>query len=206
MQLKAKFRREVVEDLLDIKIFSTMNILLKQRLKDLVAELQEVEYNYKLSGEKITMQEAYIKETNSNKDSIIESKQNDYHSNSVSLDEKINDKKVLEETQKTLFESVKDQINVESKDVKLKDIRSTLIEKKKEKDRMIKFLSENEDCPACEQHIDKDFKNKMIDIKKDESNDILDGLYKMESELDKTKRSEERRVGKECKSRWSPSN
>jgi DNA repair exonuclease SbcCD ATPase subunit len=187
MQLKAKFRREVVEDLLDIKIFSTMNILLKQRLKDLVAELQEVEYNYKLSGEKITMQEAYIKETNSNKDSIIESKQNDYHSNSVSLDEKINDKKVLEETQKTLFESVKDQINVESKDVKLKDIRSTLIEKKKEKDRMIKFLSENEDCPACEQHIDKDFKNKMIDIKKDESNDILDGLYKMESELDKTK-------------------
>ena len=187
MQLKAKFRREVVEDLLDIKIFSTMNILLKQRLKDLVAELQEVEYNYKLSGEKITMQEAYIKETNSNKGSIIESKQNDYHSNSVSLDEKINDKKVLEETQKTLFESVKDQINVESKDVKLKDIRSTLIEKKKEKDTMIKFLSENEDCPACEQHIDKDFKNKMIDIKKVESNDILDGLYKMESELDKTK-------------------
>ena len=187
MQLKAKFRREVVEDLLDIKIFSTMNILLKQRLKDLVAELQEVEYNYKLSGEKITMQEAYIKETNSNKDSIIESKQNDYHSNSVSLNEKINDKKVLEENQKTLFESITDKINVESKDVKLKDIRSTRIEKKKEKDTMIKFLSENEDCPACEQHIDKNFKNKMIDIKKVESNDILDGLYKMESELDKTK-------------------
>ncbi len=31
---------------------------------------------------------------------------------------------------------------------------------------MIKFLSENEDCPACEQHIDKDFKDKMIDIKR----------------------------------------
>ena len=80
----------------------------------------------------------------------------------------INDKKSLEENQKGLFESVTDQINVESKDVKLKDIRSTLIEKKKEKDTMIKFLSENEDCPACEQHIDKDFKDKMIDIKKDE--------------------------------------
>ena len=187
MQLKARFRREVVEDLLDIKIFSMMNMLLKQRLKDLVIELQEVEYNYKLSNEKITMQEAYIKETNSNKGSIIESKQNDYHSNSVSLDKKVNDKKLLEENQKALFESVTDQINIESKDVKLKDIRSTLIEKKKEKDTMIKFLSENEDCPACEQHIDKDFKNKMIDIKKVESNDILDGLYKMESELDKTK-------------------
>ena len=187
MQLKARFRREVVEDLLDIKIFSTMNMLLKQRLKDLVTELQEVEYNYKLSSEKITMQEAYIKETNSNKGSIIESKQNDYHSNSIMLDEKVNGKKTLEENQKTLFKSVTDQINVESKGTKLKDLQSTLIEKKKEKDRMIKFLSENEDCPACEQHIDKDFKDKMIDIKKDESNDILDGLYKMESELDKTK-------------------
>ena len=187
MQLKARFRREVVEDLLDIKIFSMMNMLLKQRLKDLVIELQEVEYNYKLSSEKITMQESYIKDIKNNAGVIIGSKQNDYHSNSVSLDEKINDKKVLEENQKTLFESVTDQINVESKDVKLKDIRSTLIEKKKEKDTMIKFLSENEDCPACEQHIDKDFKDKMIDIKKVESNDILDGLYKMESELDKTK-------------------
>ena len=186
MQLKARFRREVVEDLLDIKIFSLMNMLLKQRLKDLVIELQEVEYNYKLSGEKITMQESYIENIKNNAGIIIKEKQKSYEDNFKKLDEKVNNKKTLEETQKTLFESVTDQINIESKDVKLKDLRSTLIEKKKEKDRMIKFLSENEDCPACEQHIDKDFKNKMIDIKKDESNDILDGLYKMESELDKT--------------------
>ena len=185
MQLKARFRREVVEDLLDIKIFSTMNMLLKQRLKDLVTELQEVEYNYKLSSEKITMQESYIENIKNNAGVIIESKQNDYHSNSIMLDEKVNNKKTLEENQKLLFQSVTDQINVESKDTKLKDIRSTLIEKKKEKDRMIKFLSENEDCPACEQHIDKDFKDKMIDIKKDESNNVLDGLTKMDYELDK---------------------
>jgi len=186
MQLKARFRREVVEDLLDIKIFSMMNMLLKQRLKDLVIELQEVEYNYKLSSEKITMQESYIKDIKNNAGVIIKEKQSNYDNNFIELNKKINNKKELEKTQKGLFESVTDQINVESKDVKLKDLRSTLIEKKKEKDRMIKFLSENEDCPACEQHIDKDFKDKMIDIKKDESNNILDGLYKMESELDKT--------------------
>ncbi len=186
MQLKARFRREVVEDLLDIKIFSTMNMILKQRLKDLVVELQEVDYNYKLCNEKITMQETYIKDIKNNAGVIIKEKQSNYDNNFIELNKKINNKKELEKTQKGLFESVTDQINVESKDVKLKDLRSTLIEKKKEKDRMIKFLSENEDCPACEQHIDKDFKDKMIDIKKDESNNILDGLYKMESELDKT--------------------
>ena len=187
MQLKARFRREVVEDLLDIKIFSTMNLLLKQRLKDLVTELQEVEYNYKLCGEKITMQSTHIENIKNNADLIIKEKQSNYENNSVELDKKVNNKKSLEENQKGLFTSVEDQINIESKDVKLKDLRSTLTEKQKEKDRMIKFLSENEDCPACEQHIDKEFKSQMISAKETEKKEIVDGLTKMEEELDKTK-------------------
>ena len=187
MQLKARFRREVVEDLLDIKIFSTMNLLLKQRLKDLVTELQEVEYNYKLCGEKITMQSTHIENIKNNADLIIKEKQSNYESNSIELDKKVNNKKLLEENQKGLFTSVEDQIKIESKDVKLKDLRSTLTEKQKEKDRMIKFLSENEDCPACEQHIDKEFKSQMISAKETEKKEIVDGLTKMEEELDKTK-------------------
>ena len=186
MQLKAKFRREVVEDLLDIKIFSMMNMILKQRLKDLVIELQEVEYNYKLSGEKITMQKTYIEDIKNNAGVIIESKQNDYHSNSIMLDEKVNNKKTLEETQKTLFESVEDQINIESKDVKLKDLRSTLIEKQKEKDKMIAFFEKHDDCPVCTQDIPKDFKSEMIVTKETEKKEIVDGLIKMEKEIDKT--------------------
>ena len=187
MQLKARFRREVVEDLLDIKIFSTMNVLLKQRLKDLVTELQEVEYNYKLCGEKITMQSTHIENIKNNADLIIKEKQSNYENNSIELDKKVNNKKSLEENQKGLFTSVEDQINIESKDVKLKDLRSTLTEKQKEKDRMIKFLSENEDCPACEQHIDTEFKSQMISTKETEKKEIVDGLTKMEDELNKTK-------------------
>ena len=186
MQLKAKFRREVVEDLLDIKIFSTMNLLLKQRLKDLVTELQEVEYNHKLCSEKITMQSTHIENIKNNADLIIKEKQSNYESNSIELDKKVNNKKSLEQKQKELFSSVEDQINIESKDVKLKDLRSTLTEKQKEKDRMIKFLSENEDCPACEQHIDKEFKSQMISAKETEKKEIVDGLTKMEEELNKT--------------------
>ena len=186
MQLKAKFRREVVEDLLDIKIFSMMNMILKQRLKDLVIELQEVEYNYKLSNEKITMQEAYIEDIKNNADIIIKEKQTNYDSNSIELGKKINDKKSLEENQKGLFESVTDQINVESKDVKLKDLRSTLVEKQKEKDKMIAFFEKHDDCPVCTQDIPKDFKSEMIVTKETEKKEIVDGLIKMEKEIDKT--------------------
>ena len=185
MQLKARFRREVVEDLLDIKIFSMMNMLLKQRLKDLVGELQEIEYEYKLSGEKIIMQEAYIEDIKKNKDVIVKEKESDYEHNTKQLDEKVNEKKYLEEVNKGLYESVTDQIDMESKDVKLKDLRSTLTEKLREKQKMINFLREHEDCPACEQHIDGEFKNQMILSKTSEAEVLNDGLIKMENELGK---------------------
>ena len=186
MQLKAKFRREVVEDLLDIKIFSTMNLLLKQRLKDLVTELQEVEYNHKLCSEKISMQSTHIENIKNNADLIIKEKQSNYESNSIELDKKVNNKKLLEENQKGLFTSVEDQIKIESKDVKLKDLRSTLTEKQKEKDRMIAFFEKHNDCPVCTQDIPKDFKSQMITTKETERKEIADGLSKMEEELIKT--------------------
>ncbi len=187
MQLKAKFRREVVEDLLDIKIFSMMNMLLKQRLKDLVTELQEVEYNYKLSSEKIAMQETYIKDIKNNADVIIKDKEKTYDDNAVELGKKVSEKKTLEENQKSLFKSVDDQISTESKDTKLKDLRSTLTEKQKEKDKMINFFEKHDECPVCTQDIDNEFKTQMISTKQTEKKEITDGLLKMESELDKTK-------------------
>ena len=187
MQLKAKFRREVVEDLLDIKIFSMMNMLLKQRLKDLVTELQEVEYNYKLSSEKISMQETYIKDIKNNADVIIKDKEKTYDDNAVELGKKVSEKKTLEENQKSLFKSVDDQISTESKDTKLKDLRSTLTEKQKEKDKMINFFEKHDECPVCTQDIDNEFKTQMISTKQTEKKEITDGLLKMESELDKTK-------------------
>ena len=187
MQLKAKFRREVVEDLLDIKIFSVMNLLLRQRLKDLVTELQEVEYNYKLSSEKISMQETYIKDIKNNADVIIKDKEKTYDDNAVELGKKVSEKKTLEENQKSLFKSVDDQISTESKDTKLKDLRSTLTEKQKEKDRMINFFEKHDECPVCTQNIDNEFKTQMISTKQTEKKEITDGLLKMENELDKTK-------------------
>ena len=187
MQLKAKFRREVVEDLLDIKIFSVMNLLLRQRLKDLATELQEVEYNYKLSSEKISMQETYIKDIKNNADVIIKDKEKTYDDNAVELGKKVSEKKTLEENQKSLFKSVDDQISTESKDTKLKDLRSTLTEKQKEKDRMINFFEKHDECPVCTQNIDNEFKTQMISTKQTEKKEITDGLLKMESELDKTK-------------------
>ena len=70
--------------------------------------------------------------------------------------------------------------------MKLKDLRSTLTEKQKEKDRMIAFFEKHNDCPVCTQDIPKDFKSQMITTKETERKEIADGLSKMEEELIKT--------------------
>ena len=76
MQLKARHRREVVEEILDIQIFSVMNLLARQQLKSLSDEIREVDYEYDITSEKIELQENFIEDIKKNKDSIIEEKQN----------------------------------------------------------------------------------------------------------------------------------
>ena len=68
MQLKSAHRREVVEEILDIKIFSTMALLLKQKIREINDEIKELDYQYDLAVEKISMQQNYIDDMKANKD------------------------------------------------------------------------------------------------------------------------------------------
>ena len=76
MQLKARHRREVVEEILDIQIFSTMNLILKQRIKIILDDIRENDYQYQLASEKISFQENHIADLKDNKEKIIKQKQN----------------------------------------------------------------------------------------------------------------------------------
>ena len=71
MQLKARHRREVVEEILDIQIFSLMNMLLKQQLKTISDDMRDVDYQYSLSEEKIVLQEKYIADVEQNREKLI---------------------------------------------------------------------------------------------------------------------------------------
>ena len=74
MQLKSAARREVVEDILDIKIFSLMNLILKGKVKSLNADISENQYQPDLHKEKVELQEKYIEDVERNKDTILSQK------------------------------------------------------------------------------------------------------------------------------------
>ena len=187
MQLKARHRREVVEEILDIQIFSLMNMLLKIKLKDLQEELVSTDNRYELTTEKISLQENYIDDLKKNKDKLIKTKKESIENNTNVIQSRTSDREELENANATFLEQIKDQQQVEQKETKLKDFRATLAEKHKSHSSMLDFFDNNADCPTCQQHIDEMFKEEMTSQQKQEVKKYQTGMDKMKSELSSTK-------------------
>ena len=190
MQLKSVHRREVVEEILDIKIFSLMNMLVKNQIKDVTDELRDIDYNKELTEEKISLQGKYIEDLKKNKDKIIREKLSKIDNNQDTIDDKVKDRETLKTENEMLLQDIADRIEVEDKLVKLNDIKSTLVEKHKQHSKKIDFYKNNDECPECKQTIDKDFKENMITEKNKDVDTIIKGMKQLKIELDeKTKRS-----------------
>ena len=190
MQLKSVHRREVVEEILDIKIFSLMNMLVKNQIKDVTDELRDIDYNKELTEEKIGLQGRYIEDLKKNKDKIIRDKLSKIDDNQDIIDVKVKDRETLKTENEMLLQDIADRIEVEDKLVKLNDIKSTLVEKHKQHSKKIDFYKNNDECPECKQNIDKDFKENMITEKNKDVDTIVKGIKQLKIELDeKTKRS-----------------
>ena len=187
MQLRARYRREVVEEILDIQIFSLMNMILKQQIKTLTSDIREIEYEKSLCEEKIDMQITYIDNLKRNKDKTIKEKVGLLSGNEEEIFMRQGENELLTKEIDKLVNSIADKAKMDKKLSKLNDIKSTLVEKHKTHSTMIAFFDNNDDCPTCEQHIDEQFKEQMIKKKKKSANDLMKGLNELETELLSTK-------------------
>ncbi len=187
MQLRSVHRREVVEEILDIKIFSLMNMLLKTKLKDLTDEAKDLDYQFNIAVEKIALQENYIKDIKEDKDSLIEDKNETLHLNNTAIGERSTESKTLEQQITELKTQIQDEVKIESKLKKLRDVRSTLTEKHKQLTKELKFFTDKDNCPTCHQDIDTQHKQQMVDERNNKVNEISEGATKLKSEIDKVK-------------------
>ena len=185
MQLKSKQRREVVEEILDIQIFSLMNMILKTQLKTIVDDMREVDYQYNLTKEKITLQEKYIDEMFMHREKLIQDKTSLIAGNEEEVFKKNLDIKFHNTNNSELLTQITDNDSVNTKHSKLKDIQSQLKEKHRAHTKLVGFFESNEDCPTCQQHIDEVFKADMIDKKQGEADRVDGGLKELKDELHK---------------------
>ena len=163
MQLTTKDRRDVIEDLLDIQIFSYMNTLLKDRVARNKTEKQEVEYQIDLLGEKISVQKEYLEKLNA-----------DVEKQKAELQAELQEwalQGLTAQTQQTealdkineLSESIANADKVNTKSAKVSELMMKLHDKIAKAEKRIRFYEKHDNCPTCEQVIEATAKAKQLE-------------------------------------------
>ena len=183
MQLSSNDRRIIIEDILDIGIFSVMKNLLKDRSLILKEETSELEYEIKLIQEKIKIQERHIEELKTQTDNKRKTdldKIEETQKAIVKLNEEIEEH---QDAVLSLMDSISDQDDTQVKNKELDNYRSQMSKNLKKLSRDRKFFENNENCPTCEQDIGVDFKENKMTLLSTDIDSMSVGLDKIEAEI-----------------------
>lgn len=182
MQLPAAHRREVIEDLLDIQIFSTMNTLLKGKMQQTKEDLMSMDMDIALTEQKIDMHKANIQNLKTNNEELIAS-----YNEKIQI-EKDQYEKLLSEHQEVkanvddLIATISDKEKNSLRLRKIQHLNDNLIEKKMRVAKDITFYHDNDNCPTCKQELQVDFKLSKVDDKNKQLIEIDEAIEKLEEE------------------------
>lgn len=183
MQLPAQHRREVIEDLLDIQIFSTMNNLLKEKVSANKTSSVEVKYGIDLVKSK-------IEAAKDHNESIRKLKENEV----ARIKEKMRDKISLVESEElkaeeldaqimTLIKTITDKAIVKDKIDQFKTVKNDLTNKANTLQKDVRFYTAHDNCPTCKQGIEHDFKELTITDKQGKINEIETALKTVDQKI-----------------------
>ena len=184
MQLPAWSRRSVIEDLLDINIFSKMNTLLKERNTKIKDELVDINHQIELLKTKITAQSKYIKDLESLNQDQIEKKRDSIKVHKTTIKETFEESKELGKGLETLLKEEekrhKDNLQQSSQ---LNSLDLHYNQKIKDLAEQARFYEENEHCPTCDQDVGPELKEKKIQIIQNDAKGIQQEKAGVEKEL-----------------------
>lgn len=192
MELKLSDRREIIEDILDLQIFTIMNSLLKKRIEENTKSITEKTYQIEALEEKIRLKEKHIEELNNNHQEVIDDynkriqKNKDIIKSNILIIEEITEKIT------SLQKEIKDHNKIKKQLEEFSQIKNKLINKKRNIEKEIDFFNDNNTCPTCSRNIDDDFKKTAILDRNSNISELTNGMDKLEQKLnDIEKRNKE---------------
>ena len=183
MQLPAASRREVIEDLLDIQIFSTMNSLLKEKISTNSTKIMDVEYQYDLTSEKIAMQHQYIVAMQKNNDEQVDKLKVELKQYMERIESEKSTITSLDGQIGALNEQINDQDQVNKKSKKLQVLETQLNDKLAKLKGEIEFFNLHDSCPTCKQDIDDGFKCETVATKESQIQETSGGVEQLKQEI-----------------------
>jgi DNA repair exonuclease SbcCD ATPase subunit len=176
MQLSPSQRRDIIEDLLDLQIFTTMNNILKNKVMINSEEIFQAQAEKKLIEEKIKLIRQHLLELQNNNDQMVDEKK-DRIKEANSQIEKINvDYQELEIKRKELEINNSDSSCITKKMEKLSKLKHMIEANLSLVSKDVEFFNKHDNCPTCKQEIDEQFKCETIETKTKQITEYNEGL------------------------------
>lgn len=184
MALPAGNRREIIEDLLDLQVFTIMNKLLVQKVNDNNSAIYEEDRKKELTAQKLSLLQKHLADVQESTDKQIEEKQDRLKSTEKQIKTTQDEIEKIRKNIKSLRESIKDENQISKKIKQLEQLRTKINHKIDIIRKEVSFFHDNENCPTCKQEIDEEFKNETIVSKNNKITETEDGLNKLNTEYD----------------------
>ena len=204
MSLPAGQRREIIEDLLDLQIFTSMNTILKQRIATNAEDLIKQEANKTIVEEKIKLVKKHLIELQNNNEKIISEKNERIEQTNIQIEDLNTIYWDMENKRKDLEEKMVDEKELSSSMKKLTALKHKFEAHLSSQREQIKFFTDHDNCPTCKQEINETFKCDMVQSNQErvkeleenlelvaknyvETNDNINELMNIQAELNSTK-------------------
>ena len=192
MQLRARHRREVVEEILDIEIFSKLNLMFREKAKAQDETIKQADFNYQLLDGKIETQQKHIDDISNTTKHTADTKKLEITNADTDIENYREDIARVRREIAELQVEIIDQTKLTTKHGKLTameaKLENTCIKHKKE----LKFFQSHDDCPTCQQSIDEAFKKATIVVKEAKVIELELGM----SQIDNAIRTSQKKLDK----------
>jgi DNA repair exonuclease SbcCD ATPase subunit len=183
MQLSPADRRTIIEDLLDIQIFSSMNQALKIRVQEMKEEYVQITNSIEIQNEKVALVTAYLKKLKADNAAAIETKRKLIEENTEQRSVYESNVDEINAELEKLLQSIKDQKQINQRIKKLELAYDKLEANKTKANKELHFFEENCECPTCKQTIEEGFKNDMLTRKNELVSEIETALYNLQKDI-----------------------
>ena len=183
MQLTTANRREVIEDLLDIRIFSLMNNILKDKIRTQKDQVKSLDLKKETLKDKMKMQQNFIDELENRGKQNIDSNNNKITNLMSEVDQYLEDNTKLQEDLQNSTKKQEEVAGARQKLAKLNTLRGKLSQKVSAITKEHKFFMENTVCPTCTQDIEESFRLNKIDDVQNTAKELKEGFDELESTI-----------------------
>ena len=183
MQLTAPNRRDVIEDLLDIKIFTSMNNIIKDKIRQVKEDVRTLDLKKESLNDKVSMQERFMKEIETRGKEDIEDKNGKIKVLKVEIDTNVEKNQIIESNVGDLTKEQETLIGASEKLLKLNTLKGKISHNVSTITKEHKFFTDNTVCPTCTQSIEEEFRINKIADAQTKAKELQSGFKKLEETI-----------------------